>query len=96
MVQGKYSTLTYKQTTTNIFYIFSNFLLTNERNATYLYKMGHCSRMRMWHADFHDLVLRFFPPMVVNGNLNQGVYGVNSTYNVEKCGKKVSSMSESD
>ena len=40
MVQGKYSTLTYKQTTTNIFYIFSDFLLTNKINATYLYKMG--------------------------------------------------------
>ena len=57
MVQGKYSTLTYKQTTTNIFYIFSGFLLTNERNATYLYKMGQCNRLRMWSDGSYDLVL---------------------------------------
>ena len=28
--------------------------------------------------------------MVVKGSMYQGVYGVNSTYNVERCGEKVS------
>ena len=54
--------------------------------------MGHYNRLRMWSDDFHDLVLRFSPPMVVKGNMNQGVYGVNSTYNVERCGKKESNV----
>ena len=54
--------------------------------------MGHCRHLRMWSDYLHDLFLQFSPPMVVKGSMDQGVYGVNSTYNVERCGKNVSSV----